>query len=115
MPFSLSGIGIFGSRYQPRVIWAGIKPYEPLALLMANIQKEMERFGFDPGRQNIVPHLTLGRVKFLKDKQQFQRLIDANKEIQSDPITIKEYILYESILHREGSQYIALKMFPFGK
>jgi len=113
--FRLSGIGIFGSRYQPRVIWVGIEPYEPLATLMVTIQKEMELYGFDSNRQNIVPHLTLGRIKFIKDKQLFQRMIDANKEIRSDMITIRDCVLYESILHREGPRYIPLAIFPFGK
>jgi 2'-5' RNA ligase len=113
--FRLSGIGIFGSRYQPRVVWAGIDPHEPLARLMKTVQKEMEQYGFESDRQNIIPHLTLGRIKFLKDKLLFQSVIDANRELQSAPIQVRGCILYESILHREGPQYIVLRKFPFGK
>ena len=113
--FRLSGIGIFGSRYQPRVVWAGIEPNDPLANLMKIIQKEMERFGFESDRQNAVPHLTLGRIKFLRDKLLFQKVLDVNREIQSDPIQVEECILYESILHREGPQYNVIGKFPFKK
>jgi RNA 2',3'-cyclic 3'-phosphodiesterase len=113
--FRLSRIGIFGSRYDPRVVWAGIEPSEPLASLMKTVQKEMEQYGFEPDRQNIVPHLTLGRIKLLKDKELFNKVIGMYRELQSDIIKVSECILFESILRREGPQYIALGKFPFGK
>jgi len=115
LDFRLSGIGIFGSRYDPRVVWAGIKPSEPLAALMNTVQKEMEHFGFESDRQNIVPHLTLGRIKFLEDKELFNKMIGVNRELQSDLIKINEIILFESILYKEGPQYIVLGKFFFGK
>ena len=111
----MSGIGIFGSRYDPRVVWAGIEPPEPLASLMKIVQKEMEQHGFEPDRQNTVPHLTLGRIKFLKDKELFKKVIDIHRDLQSDFIKISESILFESILRKEGPQYISLGKFPFGK
>jgi len=111
--FRLSGIGLFGSSYQPRVVWAGIDPHEPLTQFMRTIQKEMEQYGFESDRQNTVPHLTLGRIKFLKDKLLFQKVIDANSKIQSDPMKISECILYESILRKDGPQYFSLGKFHF--
>lgn len=113
--FKLKGIGLFGSKYQPRVVWAGVDPPGPLACLMQTTQKEMEKYGFKNDSQNIVPHLTLGRIKDLKDKQLFQKVINSYREIHSDPMKISECILYESILHREGPQYISLGKFPMGK
>jgi len=82
---------------------------------MKTVQQEMLKHGFESDRQNIVPHLTLGRIKFLNDRVLFQKLIDANKAISSPQLIIKECILYESILQREGPRYIALRKFPFGK
>ena len=112
--FRLSGIGIFGSRYDPRVVWAGIEPSEPLASLMKTVQKEMEQYGFESDRQNIVPHLTLGRIKFLEDKELFRKVIDSHRGLQSDMIKVSESILFESILRKEGPRYITLGKFPFG-
>ncbi len=115
LTFRLSGLGLFGSRYQPRVVWSGIDPVEPMTGFMKTVQKEMEKFGFESDRQNTVPHLSLGRIKFLKDKQLFQKVMDANREIHSDVIQTEECILYESILQKEGPRYIVLGKFPFGK
>ena len=113
--FRLSGIGIFGSSYQPRVVWTGIEPHEPLALLMKTAQLEMVPLGFEADRQNLVPHLTLGRIKYLKDKQLFQKALESFRSIHSDQLNVKECILYESILRKEGPLYITLEKFPFGQ
>jgi RNA 2',3'-cyclic 3'-phosphodiesterase len=111
----LTGLGIFGSSYAPKVIWAGLEPYAEICLLMKNIHTDLKSVGFEPDRQNLVPHLTLGRIKFLRDKIIFHRTVDHLKTISSSPIFIGEMVLYESILRREGPEYIALDKFPFIK
>lgn len=111
----LYGLGIFGSSYAPRVVWTGVEPYEEVAALMKKVHEELKAIGIEPDRQNLVPHLTLGRVKFLKDKILFNRVIEQNRMISSLPVKVEEIILYESILRREGPIYIALAKFPFEK
>jgi 2'-5' RNA ligase len=111
----LNGLGIFGSSYAPKVIWVGIEPYAEISLLMTNVHSDLKSVGFDPDRQNPVPHLTLGRIKFLRDKIIFDRTIKLFKTIVSSPVLIGQMVLYESILRREGPEYIALHKFPFIK
>ena len=111
----LSGLGIFGSSYAPKVIWAGIEPYAAISALMKNIHDDLKTIGFEPDRQNLVPHLTLGRIKNLRDKTAFTRIIGIFKPISSSTIRIGEMFLYESILRREGPEYIVLENFPFLK
>ena len=111
----LTGLGIFGSSYAPKVIWVGIEPFGQISFLMKNIHTDLAAVGFENDRQTLVPHLTLGRIKFLKDKILFQHIIDQYKRISSEPIGISEIILYESILHREGPEYVELSKFPFKK
>ncbi len=115
LTLQLTGLGIFGSIYAPKVIWVGIEPFGQISFLMKNIHTDLAAVGYDNDRQNLVPHLTLGRIKFLKDKILFQHIIDQYKRISSEPIGIREIILYESILHREGPEYIELNKFPFKK
>jgi 2'-5' RNA ligase len=111
----LAGLGIFGSFYAPKVIWLGIEPYKELSTLMKSIHGDLQIIGFEPDRQNLVPHLTLGRIKFLRDKIMFNRTVDQFKTISSSPVSVGEMILYESILRREGPEYISLEKFPFIK
>jgi 2'-5' RNA ligase len=111
---SLRGLGIFGSSYEPRVVWTGIEPFRELQNLMQRMQEQLREIGYEPDRQNLVPHLTLGRIKYLKDKSLFRHTLDGFREISSETMTVDSYILYESILHKSGPEYIALKTFPFG-
>ena len=113
--FSLQKLGIFGSSYNPKVIWAGIHPYNDLVDIMKDVQNGLKSSGFEPDRQNIVPHLTLGRIKYLADKSFFQQTIDEFKELNSFPMKIVSFHLYESILKKEGPVYLVLKTFSLQK
>jgi RNA 2',3'-cyclic 3'-phosphodiesterase len=112
---SLRNLGIFGSSYNPKVIWVGIEPYHDLVDIMKNIQAGLKETGYEPDRQNMVPHLTLGRIKYLVDKSLFQNKINDFKELNSLPMEITSFHLYESILKKEGPVYISLKTFSFQK
>ena len=115
-PFSirLNTLGVFGSIDNPRVIWAGIEPSDNIVSLMNDIHAELkstEYIGND--RQNVVPHLTIGRIIGIKDKKKFQGIMNRARKFSSQLITINECILYESILKKEGPVYLPLKAFPF--
>jgi RNA 2',3'-cyclic 3'-phosphodiesterase len=113
--FRLHALGVFGSRYDPRVIWVGIDPYDPLVKLMKDLHAALKPIGYEPDRQNLVPHLTLGRIKELKDKQHFQLTIEKFKGISTPEMIATDFLLYESILKREGPVYLVVKTFPFQK
>jgi 2'-5' RNA ligase len=113
--FALQGLGIFGSSYDPRVVWVGIEPFADLVSIMKVMRDKLSLIGYEPGRQNLVPHLTLGRIKLLKDKKMFQQIIDQHKGISSQEIKADRFILFESILKKEGPEYLALKIFPLKK
>ncbi len=106
-PFTLkiTSTGIFGSRYDPKVIWFGIEKHPELENLAKNIFTELQKCGWQPDRQNFVPHLTIGRIREVKDKPLFQKIVSnfTSLEIQEENVT--EIILYESILRREGPLY----------
>jgi 2'-5' RNA ligase len=112
---AFSKTGIFGSSYAPKVIWLGIEPYLQLTKLMMEVQKDLEPLGYQTDRQNMVPHLTLGRIKFLRDRILFQNTIQKFQEFSTQQYLIGEMILYESILHREGPEYKIVERFPFKK
>ncbi len=112
-PFSLqiADAGIFGSRYDPKVIWFGIKKHPELEKLAKDIFIGLQSCNWQPDRQNFVPHLTIGRIKEIKDKPLFQQIISRFRTIEIQNEIVTEFILYESILKREGPQYIAISRF----
>jgi RNA 2',3'-cyclic 3'-phosphodiesterase len=114
-PFAirLVNLGFFGSRYDPKIVWVGIEPYDRLVNLMRDLRAELKTIGYEPDRQNLVPHLTIGRIKQLKDKQLFLDTIEKFKEIYSSEMIVTEFFLYESILKKEGPVYTVQMIFPF--
>ncbi len=115
-PFTLkiADTGIFGSRYDPRVVWFGIEKQPELGILSENIFRELEKCGYEPDRQNFVPHLTIGRIKDLKDKPLFQKIIGQYNTVEIQEQNVSEIILYESILRRDGPLYVEISSFRLG-
>ncbi len=104
----IKNTGMFGSRYQPRVIWFGIDDEGHLKQLFFETAEQLKTIGIYPDRQNFVPHLTIGRIKEIRDKRNFQEVLDMYREHNSGEQTIHELVLYESILRREGPEYIPI-------
>ena len=101
----LVNVGIFGSSYDPRVIWFGMQKAEPLKALAEDVLKSVEQIGWERDRQNFVPHLTIARIKYVPDKRLFQKVIDENKNAFIQEVSVAEFHLYESILFKEGPVY----------
>lgn len=107
----LKGTGIFGSRYDPRVIWLGIEPCPGLQSLYENLWEELGKPGYVPDSQNFVPHLTIGRVKSIRNKRFFQEVIQQYKEGLIQRETVRELYLFESILQPAGPIYKVIDSF----
>jgi 2'-5' RNA ligase len=103
--FSIRDTGIFGSSYNPKVIWFGIDPREEIIRLSESILEELEQIGIARDRQNFVPHLTIARIKNIEDKTFFQKVIDKNKEGFIQKEEVKFIHLFESILLPRGPKY----------
>ncbi len=107
----LNKTGIFGSSYRPRVIWLGDDESQEIRKLGEGMLNGMDVAGFPRDRQNFVPHLTLGRIKQINNKKQFQKVMDQFRSAFSLRVKVNEVILYQSILKPEGPVYITLKKY----
>jgi 2'-5' RNA ligase len=107
-PFTLkiANTGIFGSRYDPKIIWFGIEKHHELENLAQNIFTELAKCGWNSDRQNFIPHLTIGRIKELKDKPLFQHIISKYISADIQEENVSGITLFESILRREGPLYL---------
>ena len=104
--------GIFGSRYAPRVLWLGMQntPQE-LYDLEEDTLSTFDKLGYLRDRQNFVPHITLGRIKELCEKQYFQKVVAATEQKSYIKPEVNEIILFQSILRPEGAFYKEIKRF----
>lgn len=107
----LRNAGIFGSSYNPRVIWFGIDKNPALEKLAGDVLEAMDHIGFERDRQNFVPHLTVGRIKNIKDKKNFQQIIQKYRSADIQAETVESFHLYESILRQQGPEYKVLESF----
>jgi len=101
----IKGSGVFKNLNDPRVLWTGIEPSFELEHLNDLIVNGLKNTGVKIEDRPFKPHLTLGRIKTLKDKNILKSLLDnyQNSEIQKVPVG--EVILYESILLQTGPVY----------
>ena len=104
--------GIFGSRYAPRVLWLGMqKTPQELYDLEEDTLSTFDKLGYLRDRQNFVPHITLGRIKELCEKQYFQKVVAATEQKSYIKQDVNEIILFQSILRPEGAFYKEIKKF----
>jgi 2'-5' RNA ligase len=107
----IADVGVFGSHYDPRVIWFGIEKNPALLQLAENTLSRLETIGWERDRQNFVPHLTVGRIKELRDKPLFQQVMEKFRKVEIQEEQVREIILFESILRREGPLYLKVASF----
>ena len=73
---SLSGLGTFPNRNNPRVIWAGVSgDMETLADLQQRVETLAVGLGWDAERRPFRPHLTIGRVRDRISPAERKRLV----------------------------------------
>jgi RNA 2',3'-cyclic 3'-phosphodiesterase len=110
--YNFDKCGVFGSRYDPRVIWVGADSHpEAMKKLADEVLNACAASGFPRDRQNFVPHLTLGRIKRLADKNHFQDVMRHLPSTNYQQLNVHEFHLYESVLHPSGPEYSILSTF----
>ena len=83
IPFSLKvrGVGAFPHLKNPRVIWMGlVDGKEVLAYFQKQLERELEKIGFEPEERAFHPHLTLGRMKSSKGREELAGRMERHKE-----------------------------------
>ena len=103
----LKGLGVFPNPSHINVVWVGLEDNGITKLqqdidnsLLAIFRKD-ERFH---------PHITLGRVKFVKDKEKFVELLKKIK-VEEKEFSISEFKLIKSTLTEQGPVYEVLESF----
>ena len=108
---SLDGVGAFGEKKRPRVIWAGVEPSPALAHLHNKIESALVRAGLDPDTRKFTPHITLARLKSNKAPR-VGDFIASRNPFHAGPFPVESFTLYSSFLsaagaiHREEATYL---------
>jgi len=102
---NISGLGTFPSKNYIRVIWLGVKEgYQTFLSLSQTINNAIETLGF--GKENrFVPHLTLGRVRSGRNKNELLVMIRKFEDIEIGKMKVDEIKLFQSKLSPSGPVY----------
>jgi len=106
-------MGAFPNLECPRVIWLGIKEgSSQLAQIAKELEKKLFKQGFPREKREWVPHLTIGRVKQLQDRESIKRAIMREKQTSGGEAKIEAITVMQSRLTPQGPIYTPLQKFP---
>lgn len=109
--FTLTGTGVFKNFRDPRVLWVGIRSAEKLVQLNNILKAGLKLEGFEIEDRQFKPHLTLGRVKSVWDKENLKTVLERYRDNQFQTVHVNEVVLFESILQQTGPLYKPLGNF----
>ena len=116
-PFSLSirGMGSFPHFKNPRVIWMGFQEgKEVLAALQKGADGELIKIGFEPEGRDFHPHLTLGRAKSNRGRDELIGRMEKYQEEEFGNFRVERVILFKSDLKPSGPVYTRLREMKLG-
>lgn len=106
---NLQGLGGFPTLKRPRVIWIGVeKGKEILAELYPKVEEEFFKIRFAKENRNFTPHLTIGRVKSLKNLENLASEINKTT-FETEDFKIQEVVVMKSTLLPTGAVYTPLR------
>jgi 2'-5' RNA ligase len=99
---SCKGVGAFPSRNYMRVVWVGAEAPE-LKEIYSQLATELVKLGFK--QEGFSPHITLARVKFLKEKEKIIQFLEENERLELGKCMVEGVFLKRSTLTPKGSIY----------
>ncbi len=105
-PWSLRGVGSFGSPRRPRVLWLGIgEGAAHLHALAHAVRGAIESAGLPPEERPFRAHLTLGRVRRTGESEAFDRVLAPLRDTEIAAGRLERVVLYRSHLGPAGPRY----------
>lgn len=85
-----------------------VEEREALTSLQKQIETQLEKIGFQPEDRPFHPHLTLGRMKSSRGKEELAGRMEKHKEEEFGDLRVERVVLFKSDLRPSGSIYTAL-------
>ena len=111
-PFNvkIKSCGAFPNNNHIKVIWVGIEDDSIIRDLHDKLDKEFTKLGFDKDKK-FSTHLTIGRMKSAKNKNQVKSTIEEFSDVEIGEMTVNNIVLKKSTLKPSGPIYEDLKVF----
>lgn len=114
-PLNVRGVGAFPHFKNPRVIWMGlIDGKEVLIPFQKQLETEFEKIGFQSEDRPFHPHLTLGRMKSNRGRDELVGRMEIHKDEEFGGFQVERVVLFKSDLRPTGPIYTPLKEMKLG-
>ena len=116
-PYSIEvkGVGAFPQLRNPRVIWVGlVNGKEILTSFQKQIETQLEKIGFQTENRPFHPHLTLGRMKSSRGREEMVGRMEKHREEEFGDFKVERVILFKSDLKPSGPVYTLLREMKLG-
>ena len=115
LPAEVFGPKLFGPNKKPRVIWTGFRQDEGFRRLRKEVDRVLEELGHFHSSEQFTPHLTLGRIRSLKDPEMLRSVISDPENVFEGRAETGSVVFYRSILGTAGPEYRRMGEWKFGK
>lgn len=109
-PIKIKGCGAFPNTNRIKVIWLGLEDDALVRKLHDELDNEFVKLGFD-GDRKFSTHLTIGRMKSAKGKDEVKSKIEEFKDVEIGEMTVDRIVLKKSTLTPHGPIYDDIKIF----
>jgi 2'-5' RNA ligase len=102
----VAGAGAFPNAKAARVVWVGLSgDVDKLNRLQDAVEKGMADIGFAREDRKFTPHLTLGRIKYIRSREVWLKALDGIKDVEIAGFDVGAVSLMKSELKRSGAEY----------
>jgi len=106
----ISSVGVFPDMKRPRVIWVGVSDgADEIRKLSGEIESSLVPLGFEKERREFSPHLTIGRVRSLRNTEKLGEGIGKIAHTDCGRMILDEVLIMRSDLTGQGPVYSVLE------
>lgn len=102
------GFGFFGTKRNPKTLWAGVDLTPELDNLREGLWAELEKYGFEADKTDFLPHITLGKSREAARNHPVIEAMDEDEAVEFGKWDVTRVTLYESRPSPHGAIYRAL-------
>jgi len=107
--FKVEEVGVFPNSRRPATIWAGISEgVTEVTKVFEELDAKLSKLGFERERRKFHPHLTIGRVRSGRNKDQLVEELMRLEREEFGVISVDRVVLKKSFLTPSGPIYTTL-------
>lgn len=108
-PVTLKGTGVFPNNNYIKVLWVGISDTSRLETIARSIDTSLAPLGFKKEQKGFSAHLTVGRVKTARNKDQLLSVVEQFNNEEFTTQEVRSIVLKKSELTPKGPIYTTLR------